>query len=489
MPSVKYNPLKHVKNVNSSSSKTISRTTNTNTSKSSNFKIIITIFLLLALILLGCYLMNYNKSDNCHCIEESKSLKFTDGYDINKIPTGNVIENFNVIDNFESTSTVPIDSSSGNNTPPKSFEELTLDEQQEKCLAISRDIIAFRNKLSGATFRFQKVDKFSTVEDYFLLGELNNGRVIEALQDTSLKYAIKDSSKASQLFTKVNVSTGSNDVYFISKEYPDYALQYEHDHISLRTHNNTPYEGQKFIELDENDKAIKDSISFGIGKPHLSKDDLESQGPRTFVFIGNDGNATTETDINQLVNQSQTNLDNLTHEQLKEVISAVLRDYNQYKLSEQKTTSGLLGYKPLQFNVNLGSSSNTNTLPDVEGFGNISDNSTDIEHFDNLRNSVHNSYDVRTLLNMYSQQLNSISPQQSASFGNNNLAGVSPQSDNASTQAINNITSSVDEYVNKLQQAAAGTSFKGCPRIDKSKYITGRQLSRCYGCNPDSSLQ
>jgi hypothetical protein len=141
----------------------------------------------------------------------------------------------------------------------------------------------------------------------------------------------------------------------------------------------------------------------------------------------------------------------------------------------------MFGDKPLQFNVNLGSGTNSSTA-EVEGFRNMSNGPSNLEQFDNLRNGTNNSSDVRTLLNRYSQQLSSSGTQQNASFGNNNLAGVSGS-------AVNRMSASVDEYVNKLQEAAGGTSFKGCPKVDRSKYVTGRQVSRCYGCNPDSSLQ
>lgn len=472
MPSVKYNPLKKTgKSLTSKMTKMIPKNKVKNI-LSNPIKLLLVVIVLAAVVLGVRHLMNRKATVKItgNMSQMNSTVKRDDGFDVSKVPSGNMTEGFN-----DPTST----SSETTTTQAVSFESLTKEQQQAKCVALSRDVLAFRNKLSGATFRFQKVDKFSSVEDYLLLGESGNGRVVEAQQDTSLKYAIKDSANTSQIFTKTSAGTGS-DVYFVSKAYPDYALQYEHDHLSLRTHNGTPYEGQKFIELDEDDKALKDSISFGIGKPHLSQDDLQSKGPRTFVFVGNDGSATAETDVSQIVNQSQSALDNLTQEQLKEVVGNVLRDYNQYKTAEQQRVSSMFGDKPLQFNVNLGSGSNSGPA-EVEGFKNMSNGPSNLEQFDNLRNGTNNSSDVRTLLNRYSQQLSSI-PQQNASFGNNNLAGVSGS-------AVNRMSASVDEYVNKLQEAAGGTSFKGCPRVDRSKYVTGRQVSRCYGCNPDSSLQ
>lgn len=471
MPSVKYNPLK--KTSKSLNSKIININPENKVKHLSNTIKLILVAIVFVTIFLGVrHLINRNSNVNITGVMNhiNRPMKNNDSFDISKVPSGNMIEGFNN----------PIVSSSVNdNTEIVSFESLTKEQQQAKCVALSKDILAFRNKLSGATFRFQKVDKFSSVEDYLLLGESNNGRVVEAQKDTSLTYAIKDSANKSQIFTKINTGSG-NDVFFVSKEYPDYALQYEHDHLSLRTHNGTPYEGQKFFELDENDKALKDSISFGIGKPHLSQDDLYSQGPRTFVFVGNDGSINTETDVGQIVNQSQSALDNLTQEQLKEVVGNVLRDYNQYKTTEQQRTSSMFGNKPLQFNINLGDGSNSSKA-EVEGFRNLLNGPSNLEQFDNLRNGTNNSADIRSLLNRYSQQLSSI-PQQYSNFGNNNLTSVSQSN-------VNKMATNVDEYVNKLQETASGTAFKGCPRIDKSKYVTGRQVSRCYGCNPDSSLQ
>jgi hypothetical protein len=262
---------------------------------SNPIKLLLVAIVLVAIVLGVRHLMNRksNVKITGNMNHMNSPMKHNDGFDVSKVPSGNMIEGFD--DPTSSTS------SETTTTQAVSFENLTIAEQQEKCVALSQDVLAFRNKLSGVIFRFQKVDKFSNAQDYLLLGDSGNGRVVEAQQDTSLTYAIKDSANTSQIFTKTSAGTGS-DVYFVSKAYPDYALQYEHDHLSLRTHNGSPSEGQKFIKLNKDDEALKDSIAFGIGKPHLSQDDLQSKGPRTFVFVGNDGSATAETDVSQIVN-------------------------------------------------------------------------------------------------------------------------------------------------------------------------------------------
>jgi hypothetical protein len=171
-------------------------------------------------------------------------------------------------------------------------------------------------------------------------------------------------------------------------------------------------------------------------------------------------------------------LEQLTHDQLKEVVGNVLRDYNQYKQTETKTQGGVFGSKPLQLNVNLNdgssSSSNVSRPVNVEGFVNTNTNhnrKTNLDTFIDLKNgNVNDSLDVRDLLNRYSQQQMQSGGFASSDINNNNLSGIGSIS-------------------KELARAAAGTSFQGCPKIDRSKYVTGRQVARCYGCNPDSSLQ
>ena len=119
----------------------------------------------------------------------------------------------------------------------------------------------------------------------------------------------------------------------------------------------------------------------------------------------------------------------------------------------------MFGSKPLQINLNLDDGDNNSENINVEGFSN---STSDIQKFENFRNIE--NFDVRSLLTSYNT--NSMSSTQ-----NNNR------------QLQNNTN------MNNLENTVKGMSFKGCPLIDKSKYVTRRQLARCYGCNPDSSLQ
>lgn len=472
MPSVKYNPMtiKHKKRNTSSttSSSTSSILTNTKTTNTLFILSVILVVVLCIYLYVNYYNTKSPTNPNAISTTSTGSSLNTDSYDVNNIPSSNIVERFEGgVDDEECG--VP-------------FEQLSPSDQLSKCEAISSDIENYRNKLSGATFRFQKLDKFNVNNtDYFLLGNVGNGMVVEAnSNDTSLKFATKDSTNDSQKFTKLTVPN-STDVYFVSKAASSYALQYEHDHLSLRTHNDAPFEGQKFVLLNEKDKALKSAVSFGLGKPHLNKDDLESKGPRTFVFLGSDGNATvSQSDMGQLLQDPA--LEQLTHDQLKEVVGNVLRDYNQFKQTENKTQGGVFGSKPLQFNVNLNdgssSSGNVSRPVNVEGFENTNNhnhnnNKTNLDTFIDLRNSNANeSLDVRSLLNRYSQQQQQM---QSGGF--------------ASSAINNNNLSGIGSISKELARAAAGTSFQGCPKIDRSKYVTGRQVARCYGCNPDSSLQ
>lgn len=465
MPSVKYNPMtmKHKKRNTSSSTSSSTSSILTNTKTTNTLFILSVILVVVLCIYLYVNYYNTKSPTNLNAIATTSigSSLNTDSYDVNNVPSSNIVERF-----------------VEGNVP---FEQLSPSDQQSKCEAISRDIETYRNKLSGATFRFQKLDKFNADNtDYFLLGNVGNGMVVEANRDdTSLKFATKDSTNDSQKFTKLTVPN-STDVYFVSKATPSYALQYEHDHLSLRTHNDAPFEGQKFVLLNEGDKALKSAVSFGLGKPHLNKDDLESKGPRTFVFLGSDGNATvSQSDMGQLLQDPA--LEQLTHDQLKEVVGNVLRDYNQFKQTENKTQGGVFGSKPLQFNVNLNdgssSSGNVSRPVNVEGFENTNTNhnnhKTNLDTFIDMKNgNTNTSLDVRSLLNRYSQQQQQMQSGgfASSAISNNNLSGIGSMSKD-------------------LARAAAGTSFQGCPKIDRSKYVTGRQVARCYGCNPDSSLQ
>ena len=471
MTSVKYNPMKKGKTNKNSKVKSSDYSNNTQrrniffntlskfTSKTGITAIVIILIVIASVLIYRKYNFNNNANSNLDINSINNKLNnnkaVNDGFNLDIVPSGNVIEGFNPTTTQQ--------------TQPQ-FEQLTIDEQKAKCQAISQDILGFRNKLSGATFRFQKLDKFDTNNnDYFLLGNIGNGMVIEANEDTSLKYATKDSSNNSQKFIKSN--TG-NETYFINKAYPDYALQYEHDHLTLRTHNNNPFEGQKFIMLNKDDKALKDAISFGIGRPHLDKNDLQSKGPRTYVLMNRDGATATQNDVNQLLQDPA--LEQLTHEQLKGVVGNILRDYNQYKKSEQQLNGGVFGDKPIQFNVNLSDGNKSSDVANVEGFTNSSKGNT-IDTFVDLRRGTGNdtSLDVRSLLNRYSQQ-------NTQSIGLSSLA---------SSNINNNNLSAIGSDAKELAKAAAGTSFQGCPKIDRSKYLTGRQVARCYGCNPDSSLQ
>lgn len=481
MTTVKYNPMTQGKKNKSSKQKTSYTLNNNNSTKQTGSKklfkytlktITVNIIIVILIVLASFFLYRKYNISKTKINDMNNNLhinsSINDEFNVHIVPSGNTIEG------YEDTSANNL---SHTTAQQKSFEQLTPEQQIEKCQAISQDILAFRNKLSGATFRFQKLDKFDTANnDYFLLGNIGNGMVIEANQDTSLKYATKDSTNNSQKFVKTN---SGNESYFINKAYPDYALQYEHDHLSLRTHNGTPFEGQKFIMLNENDKALKDAVSFGIGQPHLNKNDLQSKGPRTFVFLNSDGANATQTDVNQLLQDPA--LEQLTHEQLKDVVGNILRDYNQYKQHSQQLKGGVFGDKPIQFNVNLSDgNTSSNNVANVEGFTNIHKGDT-MDTFIDLKNGNSNntSLDVRALLNRYSQQ--DTNTLDTNTLNTNTLSNI--------TSNNNNNLSSIGSISKGLSAAAAGTSFQGCPKIDRSNYLTGRLVSRCYGCNADSSLQ
>lgn len=437
----KYNPLKGKKEKLNSSMNRKGLIVNKNTITTFIFKIVIVIVFIFVIKYIYDKFMTDMKKAN----SDPKGIKESDyifsDFNVNLVPSGNkIVEGFNIIANAEAENT---------------FFGLSPSEQSNLCSNKSDQIVGYRNAVSGATFRFQKVDptKNDDEADYFLLGDVNNGKVIEVDVEDNLTTKPKNSDEEKQHFKRLKKTDTQDTFYFITKldvtdNNQPRALQYEFEHLSLRKTKtgNVPYEGQLFIKMPDSD-INKQGVSYGLGTAHLDSGDLQRQRPVTYVV-----NTSNPQSVSQVVGATQTSTND---ENLNEAVSRVLTAFDEYKRQQENNASGsAIGNEPLRVNLNLGSSSS--------GFANISN----LESFQNLRGVQGN--DVRSLLNAYTRQ-------SSASFGNNNLAGIGSSN--------TTFTSLGDIYDDKLRQAARGTSFRGCPNIDRSKYITTRQASRCYGCS------
>lgn len=441
----KYNPLKGKKGNSTNST----NKTGIYFDKKTLYSLLYTVITVVIFFVVGKYIYDKFMKDMKETHSDPKGVPVSDvvvsDFNLDLVPSGNkVIEGFgNIINKTDAEN---------------SFFELSPSDQSLLCSNRSELTVGYRNAVSGATFRFQKIDPTSEAQEYFLLGSVNNGKVIEVGEEDNLVLKTKSSTETKQYFVR---KTNNNNFYFVPKtdeaDNQPRALQYEYEHLSLRRTkvNAQPYEGQLFIAMTDTENADlnKQGVSYGLGIAHLDDGDLQKQRPITYVVPSNNLGST----LSQQVSNIQTNSD-ASNENLNDAVERVLTAFGEYQEQQKNNASGgALGGEPLRVNLNLGGSGNSST----SNFTNISN----LEAFQNLRGVEGN--DVRSLLNSYTRQAN-------ANFGDNNLGGIS--GDSTSVSALG------DTYNDKLRVAASGTSFRGCPTIDRSKYITTRQASRCYGC-------
>lgn len=345
---------------------------------------------------------------------------------------------FNTIENFETTTTA-------DSTPTASIAD------NNSCKPEFQKIQGFRSLESGATLKFEMVgDKENN--DFYLHGPPY--KVVSVDKGNSLTLKAKNQIDASkQKFKKENKTVnGSNCVVFTyGDNTPKLALQYEHEHLSLRPlkADNTPFMGQCFILYDNADveDIEANSLALGIGIPQLGNEQLSGSGHNNIVLsdsssIRNDTSQPTPT----IISPTDT-LGDLTQTQFQDLIKLVLKDV---KLYQEKVNDGkpgdqnafAFGEDGLNINVNLGSGeTDRDTFTDLKG-----DNS---------------STSVRDLLNTYTQ----------SKKGKSFLTQV---------EEGENMKSVSDILRNR---------FKGCPGFDRSKYLTERQISQCSGCSPDNFLR
>jgi hypothetical protein len=460
----KYNPMSKK---NNKSKKTNYKF---NKNKLTNILLYLTIGIVICSLIWYYYNKYYNSNNilkDSEILNEnnttSKDKLIKKEFDVDLVPSGDKI-----VEGFENSENTTYDAKIiSDPDTEQQFYGLTPSDQTKLCMNKVDMVVGYRNFISGATFRFQKVDPTDSDDNanYFLLGSINNGQVIQVDEKDNLEFKTKSSSENKQFFKRKTSDEGQT-YYFVPYSDDKKALQYEFEHLSLRPiRTNEPYEGQKFIKMNYTspDEINKLAVSYGIGTPHIDQDDIKNNGNVTYVMLNNGSNMTGSSDnvtskINTAVQQSQQ-----SNNDLKDAVNKVVEAVNNYNLSQEQINKNQSN-SPLNISLNLFDGDKTQS----SSFTDISDK----EAFNNLRgsNSIYGNEkftDVRSLLNQYS----------SISNNNDNLTGISRLSDTLNKN-----------YNNKLN-AASGMSFRECPTVDYSKYITKRQASRCYGCNPDSSLQ
>lgn len=346
----------------------------------------------------------------------------------------------------------------------EAINKLAEDDQNRVCASVNSLVNGYRSLFSGAAFKFTESSKGSG--EFFLLGP--DMRVVQVAGDGtgSLSLEIKNESPLLQLFkrevaTKDNmgkdIATGGETCYvFTPKNSPDMALQYEHEHLSLRPiarstegNNPMPFMGQCFLRFRATEEELNArTLATGLAIPSL--------GARHLQPTARGG---------EMVRQgfrTNTELERMTREREEKARTPAVRDYAEYqnKTGGPQMEVGQQGNpfanNPIQLNIDLAS---------VIGRDGFQDN--------DARNPESGGTSVRALLDKYTKEASG-----------DNATGTTHVSDK--DMAINKAYHSA---MNGNANAFGGTSALGCPSIDRSKYYTERQLAQCAGCTPDSFMR
>jgi hypothetical protein len=330
----------------------------------------------------------------------------------------------------------------------------------------------FRSLQSGATFKLEKVKDAVTTPaapaEYII--HAIHGKVVTVDKATkTLTLAVKDTASNTQRFKAVSIGTDEvagvsnicpdntcKDVYYLeSVEQPGYALQYEHEQLSLRpiiSPSTKPkvFLGQAFVTFSTTDAELEAS-ALSLGYP-LGLDGEELQ-PGIRSIIPSDYEVATSTTIagaGAVPSSSSGALADLTNAQIKAVLDSVVPDIKSYieKTGGEAPKASAFGQKEgeLTINVNL-DEAGKDTFQDLTGETNQAQNS------------------VRALLAAYTRK------QQGVELGG--IPAVGEQL-SAATPKLG------DVLLGKL---------KSCPAFDRSKYLTERQIAQCSGCSPDPYLR
>ena len=372
---------------------------------------------------------NSKKNSNCSNVDLLLVLLFVVGvfvlyYLYNKY--------YNTVENFD-TSTLTTTPNDTNNSCKPEFQKIQ----------------GYRSLESGATFKFEMVGNKENNE-FYLHGPPY--KVVSVDTGNSLTLKAKNQVDASkQKFKKETKTVNGSDcvVFTYGDNTPKLALQYEHEHLSLRPlrADSTPFMGQCFVLYDNADveEIEANSLALGIGIPQLGNEQLSGSGHNNVVLAGS-GDTNNNQPTPTVVSETD-NLGDLTQAQFQELMKLVLKDVKLYQDTVNDSKPGdqnafAFGEEGLNINVNLSSS-------ETEG-----DTFTDLKG-DNASTSV------RDLLNNYTKSKKGTPFLQQVEEGGN-LKSVS--------DALRN-------------------RFKGCPGFDRSKYLTERQIAQCSGCSPDDFLR
>jgi len=326
----------------------------------------------------------------------------------------------------------------------------------------------FRSLQSGATFKLEEIKNNGTSKNpkEYVLHAINE-KVVQVDKTTNtLSLAVKDTSKDAQRFKAQPIDAlggvagvsniGEGAVYLESVDDAGYALQYEHEQLSLRpikssTTNPKVFLGQAFVTFQATDAELE-ATALSLGVP-LGLDGEELQ-PGIRAIIPSDYSPPTTTTVAGAGAGTSTpgtlSLADLTNAQIKSVLDSIVPDIKSYiaKTGGEAPKSNSFGQKEgeLTINVNLDDATNE-SFQDLTGETNQAQNS------------------VRALLAEYTKKQQELE-----------LGGI---------PAVGERLSSVAPT---LGDALLG-KIKSCPAFDRSKYLTERQIAQCSGCSPDPYLR
>ena len=327
-------------------------------------------------------------------------------------------------------------------------EDPTITPAGNSCKPEIQKIQGYRSLESGATLKFEMISN----GEFYLHGPPYKVVTIDKGNSLTLKAKNQvDSNK--QKFKKETKTIDSSEcfVFTYGDNTPKLALQYEHEHISLRPlkADNTPFKGQCFLIYDNADveEIEANSLALGIGIPQLGNEQLTGSGHNNLVLTNSSNLPSYSTQSSPIVDSPTASLGDLTQSQFQELMKLVLKDVDLYQKNVNEGKPGdqnafAFGEEGLNINVNLDTGeTDGDTFTDLKG--------------DNASTSV------RDLLNKYT----------TSKKGTSFLEQVEGGGDVKSVSDI------------------LRNRFKGCPGFDKSKYLNERQLAQCSGCSPDEFLR
>ena len=336
--------------------------------------------------------------------------------------------------------------------------------------SVTNTYTGFRSLQSGATFKLEKLKSavISPASPAEYVIHAIYGKVVSVDKTThTLSLAVKDTSSNAQRFKAqpidaldgvVGVSNiGEGAVYLESADDAGYALQYEHEQLSIRPIKSASekpkiFLGQAFVTFTTTDTELEASalsLGYAVG---LQGEELQP-GIRSIIPSDYEPETTTSTIAGAGAGNAtpgSMSLADLTNAQIKSVLDSIVPDIKSYiaKTGGEAPKSSSFGQKEgeLTINVNLDEATNE-SFQDLTGETNQAQNS------------------VRSLLAEYTKK------QQALELGGIPAVG----------ERLSSVTPTLgDALLGKI---------KSCPAFDRSKYLTERQIAQCSGCSPDPYLR